>query len=171
MSNHHRPRPWLPHTIRRLSLPILLFWVGVAAITNAAVPQLEVVGEAHNVAQSSPDDPSLQAMKRIGKVFHEFDSDSAAMIVLEGDKPLGNDAHRFYDTLLRNLSNDTKHVEHVQDFWGDPLTAAGSQSTDGKAAYVQVYLAGNQGEALSIESVDAVRDIVAHTPPPAGVKA
>lgn len=110
-------------------------------------------------------------MKRIGKVFHEFDSDSAAMIVLEGDKPLGNDAHRFYDTLLRNLSNDTKHVEHVQDFWGDPLTAAGSQSTDGKAAYVQVYLAGNQGEALSIESVDAVRDIVAHTPPPAGVKA
>lgn len=83
MSNHHRPRPWLPHTIRRLSLPILLFWVGVAAITNAAVPQLEVVGEAHNVAQSSPDDLSLQAMKRIGKVFHEFDSDSAAMIVLK----------------------------------------------------------------------------------------
>ena len=66
---------------------------------------------------------------------------------------------------------DTKHVQHVQDFWGDPLTAAGSQSADGKAAYVQVYLAGNQGESLANESVDAVRDIVAKTPPPAGVKA
>jgi RND superfamily putative drug exporter len=61
-------------------------------------------------------------------------------------------------------------VQHIQDFWGDPLTAAGSQSTDGKAAYVQVYLAGNQGETLSLESVDAVRDIVAHSPPPDGVK-
>ena len=39
-------------------------------------------------------------------------------------------------------------MQHIQDFWGDPLTAAGSQSTDGKAAYVQVYLAGNQGESV-----------------------
>ena len=36
---------------------------------------------------------------------------------------------------------------------------------------MQVYLAGNQGEALANESVDAVRDIVDHTPPPPGVKA
>ena len=44
----------------------------------------------------------------------------------------------------------------MQDFWGDPLTAAGAQSADGKAAYVQVYLAGNMGEALSNESVEQV---------------
>ena len=69
------------------------------------------------------------------------------------------------------MSQDHKHVQHVQDFWGDPLTAAGSQSADGKAAYVQVFLAGNQGEAQSLESVDAVRDIVNHTPAPPGVKA
>jgi len=36
---------------------------------------------------------------------------------------------------------------------------------------VQVYLAGNQGEALSNESVDALRDIVDHSTPPPGVKA
>jgi RND superfamily putative drug exporter len=158
-------------TIRWLSVPIVLFWLVVAAATNVFVPQLEVVGEAHNVALSSPDAPSLQAFKRIGQVFHEFDSDSAAMIVLEGDQPLGADAHRFYDTLIQRMSEDRKHVQHIQDFWGDPLTAAGSQSNDGKAAYVQVYLAGNQGEALSLESVDAIRDIVNHTPPPPGVKA
>lgn len=172
MSDHHvRQQPPLAHTIRRLSVPIILFWLAAAAITNVAVPQLEKVGKEKNVSLSPTDAPSLQAMKRIGHVFHEFDSDSAAMIVLEGDKSLGDDAHRFYDTLIRRLSQDTKHVQHIQNFWGDPLTAAGSQSPDGKAAYVQVYLAGNQGEALSIESVDAVRDIVADTPPPDGVKA
>ncbi|WP_018603082.1 RND family transporter [Mycobacterium sp. 155] len=158
-------------TIRRLSVPIVLFWLAIAAVTNILVPQLEVVGEAHNVALSSPDAPSLQAFKRIGQVFGEFDSDSAAMIVLEGDQPLGADAHAYYDELIRRISQDHKHVQHIQDFWGDPLTAAGSQSQDGKAAYVQVFLAGNQGEALSLESVNAVRDIVNRTPAPPGVKA
>ncbi|OIN80114.1 MMPL family transporter [Mycobacterium malmoense] len=171
MSNHQTSRPFLPHTIRRLSVPILLFWVALAAVTNAAVPQLEDVGKTHNVAMNSPDAPSLQATKRIGQVFREFDSDSSAMVVLEGDQPLGADAHRFYDTMIRKLERDRKHVEHVQDFWGDTLTAAGSQSSDGKAAYVQVFLAGNLGSALANESVGAVRDIVDHTQPPPGVKA
>ena len=71
------------------------------------------------------------------------------MIVLEGDQPLGAEAHRYYDGLVQKLSRDTTHVEHIQDFWGDPLTAAGSQSSDGKAATVQVFLAGNQGESLA----------------------
>ncbi len=171
MSDHHVKRPFIPQAIRRLAVPILLLWVGLAAVTNIAVPQLEKVAEVQNVALSPSDAPSLLATKRIGKVFHEFDSDSAATIVLEGDHPLGADAHHFYDTLIRDLERDKKHVEHVQDFWGDPLTAAGSQSTDGKAANVIVYLAGNQGSALANESVDAVRDIVDHGKPPAGVKA
>ena len=93
------------------------------------------------------------------------------MIVLEGDQPLGDAAHKYYDGLIDKLEADKKHVQHIQDFWGDPLTAPGAQSADGKAAYVQVYLAGNQGESLANESVQAVRDIVANTPPPPGVKA
>lgn len=157
--------------LRRLCVPIVLFWLAVAALTNVLVPQLEEVGEEQNVALSSPDAPSLQAFERIGEVFQEFDSDSAAMVVLEGDQPLGADAHRYYDELVKRFTEDTRHVQHVQDFWGDPLTAAGSQSPDGKAAYVQVFLAGNQGEALSLESVDALRDIIAKTPAPPGIHA
>ena len=162
--------PRVARIIRRLAMPIMLTWLAIAAITNVFGPQLEVVGAAHSVAMSSPDSPSLQAMKRIGRVFDEFNSDSAAMIVLEGQQPLGDDAHRFYDDLVRRLSQDKTHVQHIQDFWGDPLTAGGAQSKDGKAAYVQVYLHGNQGEALSNQSVDAVRDIVNAVTPPPGVK-
>jgi putative drug exporter of the RND superfamily len=172
-NTHQAERPTttdrVARTIRWICVPIVLFWVAIAALTNVLVPQLEVVGEAHNVALSSPDSPSLQAFKRIGEVFHEFDSDSEAMIVLEGDQPLGDAAHRYYDDLIKRVEADTKHVQHVQDFWGDPLTAAGSQSSDGKAAYVQVFLSGNQGEALSLESVDALRDIIAKTPAPPGI--
>ncbi|MDC9016477.1 RND family transporter [Mycobacterium marinum] len=171
MSDQQPTPPRIPHAIRRLAVPIVLLWLALAAITNASVPQLEDVGKTHNVAMNSPDAPSLQATKRIGKVFGEFDSDSSAMVVLEGDNPLGADAHKFYDTLIHKLEQDTKHVEHVQDFWGDTLTAAGAQSTEGKAAYVQVYLTGNLGSAQANESVDAVRDIVEHTQAPPGIKA
>src|SRR5215510_6192111 len=161
----------VPDLIRQYSVLIAVFWLGLAVVTNVFVPQLETVAQAHNVSLSPRDAPSLQASKRIGKVFHEFDSDSAAMIVLEGDQPLGADAHHYYDGLVQKLRQDTKHVQHIQDFWGDPLTAAGSQSADGKAALVQVYLAGNQGESLANESVDSVRRIVDETPPPPGVRA
>jgi RND superfamily putative drug exporter len=171
MSNHNDRRPTVAHTIHRLAVPILLFWLVLAAVPNIFVPQLEEVGRQHNVGLSSPDAPSYQAFKHIGKVFHEFDTDSSAMIVLEGDKPLGADAHRFYDALIRKLEQDKRHVEHIQDFWGDTLTAAGSQSSDGKAAYVQLFLTGNQGEAQANESVDAVRATVDSLPPPPGVKA
>jgi putative drug exporter of the RND superfamily len=172
VSQDQEPRPpRVPHLIRRLALPILLFWIALAALTNIAVPQLEEVGKTHNVALNSPDAPALKAIKRIGQDFHEFDTDSSAMVVLEGEQPLGADAHKFYDEMIRKLEADKKHVQHVQDFWGDTLTAAGSQSTDGKAAYVQVFLAGNQGSALANEGVGAIRDIVAQTQPPSGVKA
>src|SRR5699024_11114388 len=77
----------------------------------------------------------------------------------------------YYGDLISKLHADPEHVQHIQDFWGDPLTAGAVQSSDGKAAYVQVNLAGSQGEVLAIESVDAVRDIVQRTPPPDGVTA
>ncbi|MBS4730252.1 MMPL family transporter [Mycobacterium sp. SM1] len=170
MTEHDAPRFSVPRLLLRFSVPIAAFWLCLAVVTNVYVPQLETVAQAHNVSQSPQDAPALKASKRIGKVFKQFDSDSVAMIVLEGDRPLADDAHHYYDGLMRKLAQDTKHVQHIQDFWGDPLTASGSQSNDGKAALVQVNLAGNQGQSLSNQSVDSVRNIVAHSSPPPGVK-
>ncbi|MCH9700578.1 MAG: MMPL family transporter [Actinomycetia bacterium] len=171
MSNHDGSTPVIPRLIRRLSIPIAIIWLALAALSNALIPPLEEVGRVHNVAQSSKDAPSLIASKRVGEVFGEYDSDSLVTLVLEGDQPLGDDAHRFADVLVDRMEADRAHVQHVQYFWGDPLTAAGSQSSDGKAALIQVYLVGDAGSSQANESVAAVRDIVADTPPPPGVKA
>jgi RND superfamily putative drug exporter len=171
MSNTHiGAHPAIPRMIRLFSVPILLAWLALTVIVNVVVPQLETVGQRHAVSMAPNDAPSMQATKRAGHDFQEFDSNSSAMIVLESDQPLGADAHQFYDGLIQKLEADKKHVEHIQDFWGDPLTAAGAQSADNKGAYVQLYLAGNQGESLANESVDAVRNIVANSPPPPGLK-
>ena len=169
-NRHLGAHPAIPRFIRLFSVPILLAWLATVAFLNVAVPQLEIVGQQHSVSLAPSDAPSLQAMKQIGKNFDEFDSDSSAMILLESDEPLGDEAHDYYDTLIATLRADQVHVQNVQDFWGDPLTASGAQSADNKAAYVQLYLAGNQGESLANESIKAVRDIVANSAPPQGLK-
>ncbi|MGF2951298.1 MMPL family transporter, partial [Mycobacterium sp. THU-M116] len=163
--------PFLPRMIHRMALPIVLVWLGIVVVTNTVAPQLEAVAKNHSVSMSPTDAVSFQSTMRVGSTFKEFNSDSSAMVLLEGDKPLGAAAHRYYDEIVRRLEQDKKHVEHVQDFWSDPLTAAGSQSHDQKAAYVQVYLAGNMGGGLSAESSDAVRKIVNSVPAPPGIKA
>ena len=172
MSNHQlrSSPPFVARTIRRLSLLIILAWVALTLTVTLAVPSLERVGQQHSVPLNAKDSASVRAMTRMGKVFQESDSDSFAMIVLEGQQRLGDDAHSYYAGLVRALRADPQHVEHVQDLWGDRLTAASAQSADGKAAYVQLNLAGNQGTTLGQESVAAVRNIVKKTPPPPGVE-
>src|SRR6185312_6363073 len=148
-----------------------LLWVFVTVVVNVVVPTLEVVGEAHSAPMAPLDAPSMQAMMRLGHNFKEFDSNSTVMIVLESKKrPLGDDAHHYYDNLIRQLRQDREHIQHIQDFWGDRLTAAGAQSADAKGAYVMLNLAGNQGTTLANDSVEAVRKVIAKNPPPGGLK-
>ncbi|MCW2659199.1 MAG: mmpL8 8, partial [Mycobacterium sp.] len=173
MSNAHSAprRPIVPRLIRVLSIPIIVFWVLVAVGLGLLAPSLDAVADKHSVSLAPRSSPAFQGMMNIGHVFKQFDSDSTAMVVLEGQDKLGDSAHGFYNQIVTKLHADRGHVENVQDFWSDPLTAAGSQSPDGKAAYVQVFLVGAQGTSPSHESVAAVRDIVASVPAPSGVKA
>ncbi len=156
--------------IRRLAVPIILGWIGLIVVLTLTVPSLEKVGEMQvgvDVAQGSAvggrDDARRQGLP--GVRFRQLGNDRP------GGRPAarrgGAPVLRRHD---RQARADTKHVQHIQDFWGDPLTSAGAQSEDGKAAYVQVYLAGNMGEALGNESVTAVQKLIAGLSPPPGVK-
>ncbi len=156
--------------IRRLALPIILGWLLVMVALNSVAPQLEVVAAQNAVSMSPSNAPSMQAMADMGRLFEESDSDSMVMIVLKSDHPLGDDAYAYYTDLVDRLEADTDHVRNVQDMWGDPLTEASAESSDGRAVYVQLNLAGNMGETKSNESVAAVRAIVDASSPPPGVE-
>ncbi|AMU37480.1 hypothetical protein A3N98_21525 [Mycobacteroides abscessus] len=165
-------RPIMATIIRRGAVFIILGWLAITVLLTVKVPPLEIVEREHSVSLSPPDAPSVKAMTQMGKVFQESNSESVAVIVLEGEGTLGDDAHKYYDAVIRQLKDDPKHVQHVQDFWGDPLTAGAAQSADGKAAYVQLNLTGRFGQADANESVEAVQKVVRETPGlPPGVKA
>jgi putative drug exporter of the RND superfamily len=167
----HAKRPLFAHTMRLFAVPIILFWAGLTVVVNVFVPQLEVMSEQHSVPLAPMDAPSMQAMMRIGANFKEYKSNSTVMMVLEGQQALGAAAHRYYDDVIKKLEKDHEHIEHIQDFWSDRLTAAGVQSPDAKSSYVLLNLVGNQGETFANESVEAVRKVIADTPEPPGVKA
>ena len=173
MSTHqqHDAPPLAARIIHRFSAPIVLAWLAIAVAVTIGVPSLEQVEKEHSVSLNPTDAPSFKAAKRINEDFKESASGGTAMIVLEGQQPLGDDAHKFYDRLISQLQDDPKHVQHIQNFWNDPLTSAAAQSADGKAVYVQVTLVGNPGDTLGNESVEALRHIVARTPAPPGVTA
>ncbi|WP_459979246.1 MMPL family transporter, partial [Mycobacterium avium] len=163
-------RPRVARIIHRLSVPIILGWLAVAVLITIGVPSLEQVEAEHAVSLSPIGAPSFKAMERLGEDFKETNTGALAMILLEGQQQLGDDAHTYYDRLIRLLENDHRHVQHVQNFWGDPLTRGAAQSQDGKAAYVQVNLNGNAGAAAGDESVAAIRKLVQEASPPPGLK-
>jgi putative drug exporter of the RND superfamily len=169
-TRHHR-RPVFAHSLRIFAVPIILIWIAIAVVLNVIAPQLEVVGELHAAPMAPEDAPSMIAMKRMGANFKEFNSNSTVMVVVEGQQPLGPEAHKYYDEIIRKLRQDPEHIQHIQDFWGDTLTAAGAQSPDGKASYVMLNLAGEQGMTLANEGVQAVRKVIEETPAPPGVQA
>ncbi|BBY21293.1 MMPL/RND family transporter [Mycobacterium stomatepiae] len=170
MSNEPGSRSRIARLIRVMAVPIILFWLLVALGTTLFTPGLGEVAGKHSVPMTPRDATAFKHMMNIGHKFQEFDTDSSAMVVLEGDDKLGDSAHLFYNQIVAKLKA-SKHVQFLQDFWSDPLTAAGSQSPDGKAAYVQVFLDGAQGTTPAHASVAEVRKIVKSVPPPPGVKA
>jgi RND superfamily putative drug exporter len=161
--------PFIARTVRALAPLVILAWLALTVVANvaavgwhwaSAIPSLEHVAERHSVSLMPQDAPSVKGLMRIGQDFKESNSDSSAMIVLEGQQPLDEQAHQYYAQLVQQLRADPTHVEHVQDLWGDRLTSSSVESPDGKAAYVQVNLVGNQGTPAGDQSVAAVRSIV-----------
>ena len=160
-AEHRVRRPFVPRMVRVFAIPIIAFWALLAVSTNTFMPQVERVAEELAGPVVPHYAPSQRALLAIGAKFHESNSTSLAMVVLEANRPLGDVDHQYYDDLVRRFKQDPKHVQYVMDLWGKPITAAGAQSLDGKCTYVLLRLAGDIGQMQANESVSAVRDIVA----------
>lgn len=164
-------RPWYARVVYGFSGLIVMVWLVAVGVLNIVVPQLEKVVDRHAVAFMPNEASSVQALAKMGQYFGQEGTNNFTYVLLEGNAPLGVDAHRYYEALLERLLQDKQHVLSALNLWGDPLLASVNQSTDGKAAYVLVNLTGNLGTAQSLESTRAVRDMIAAFPPPAGIAA
>ncbi len=164
-------RPLYARLLYVLAIPIIVIWLVAAGALNAVVPQLETVIEGHARSFLPDQASSVQAIAKMGDYFGGAGTNNFDYVLLEGDRPLGDAAHRYYSDLLQRIDADTAHVNSSMDLWSNPDLAPANESSDGKAAFVLLNLKGNMGTALAMESTRAVRDIIAGYPPPPGVKA
>jgi putative drug exporter of the RND superfamily len=162
-------RPFIAHTLRRFAPVVVLIWLAFLFVINTVVPQLEPVVDKNREALVPVDAPSVKALHHIGEVFHEGDSNALAFVMMEADHKLDDKDHAYYNDLVKKLRKD-EHVQYVMNLWGEGTTAAGVQSNDAKANFTLIRVAGDIGSTLNDESITAVRDILAHAPPPPGVK-
>ncbi|OBJ79619.1 RND family transporter [Mycobacterium colombiense] len=156
--------------IGRYAVLIVGLWVLAAGVANVAVPQLERVVDSHARSFMPPGAPSAVAAARAAQLFNQTPSNNFVYVVLERDQRLTPQDRRFYDALTTALGSDQRHVYAVTDLWSQPATAAGAQSSDGKAVSVMVRLAGMLGTAQARDSVNTVRGTLHKLSPPAGLQ-
>ena len=165
-------RPRLAKLLRVLAIPIIIFWVLVAVVTNVFVPSLDDTTAANAGPLVARDAPSAQAAIIQGNDFKESDFTSVAVFLLQtNNRKLGEQDHQYYNEVVRRLLDDTKHVASVQDLWGKPVTMSGTQSADAEATTLTVRPVGDLGSSSANESIDEIRKIVADIPKPAGLDA
>ncbi|EFV13322.1 RND family transporter [Segniliparus rugosus] len=161
-------RSLLAKVVRKGSVLVVLAWIAFAVVVNVIAPQIEPVTHDNQGPLVPLDAPSTKALVHIGKVFKESDSNTLAMIVIEGDHKLNQQDHEFYSRLVAELKKDKKHVQYIMDMWNRGFTAPGVQSSDGKASFTLVRAAGDMGSTLSDESSVAIRETVERMKPPPG---
>ncbi len=153
----------------RYAILVVGLWVLVAGVANLAVPQLERVVDSHARSFMPPTAPSAVAAARAAQLFNQTPSNNFVYVVLERNQRLTPPDRQFYDALTTTLGSDRRHVYAVTDLWSQPATAAGAQSSDGRAVSVMVRLAGMLGTAQARDSVNAVRATAQQLSPPAGL--
>lgn len=154
----------------RYAILVVGLWVLVAGVANLAVPQLERVVDSHARSFMPPTAPSAVAAARAAQLFNQTPSNNFVYVVLERNQRLTPPDRQFYDALTTTLGSDRRHVYAVTDLWSQPATAAGAQSSDGRAVSVMVRLAGMLGTAQARDSVNAVRATAQQLSPPAGLE-
>ena len=91
-----------------------------AVLVNVVAPQLEVVGEMHSAPMAPEDAPSMQAMKRMGANFGEFNSNSTVMVIIEGQQPWARMRTATTTRSSGSYARTPAHIQHIQDFWVTP---------------------------------------------------
>ncbi len=160
----------LSRLVGRYAVLIVGLWIVAAGVTNVVVPQLERVVDSHARTFMPADAPSSIAASRAAQLFGQKPSNNFIYVVLERDQRLAPRDRQFYDALTASLRSDPGHVAAVTDLLSQPATAAGAQSSDGRAVSVMVRLTGMLGTSEARHSVDAVRATVARLSPPSGLR-
>ncbi|WP_020667000.1 RND family transporter [Amycolatopsis nigrescens] len=147
--------------VTRHAVPVILFWVALAAGLNFAIPQIEQVIAERSAPFVPVTADSVRATGEVAERFHEDGTQALAFVVLTNDNGLTGADRGYYDLLAGRLRADTGHVASVQDINVRPALKDAVSSKDGKSLYLPVGLHGTIGAPEVAENLRAVREAAA----------
>ncbi|MDF3340962.1 MMPL family transporter [Mycolicibacterium septicum] len=134
-------------------------WLGLGVVLAMLFPQLETVVKHQSLDPIPRDVASFQTLDRMGRAFGEEGSTTMVVVAMENPDGLTQAVRERYAAMVSALRADSENVSLVQDLLADPVTARQATSTDGKAWYLPVGIAGTLGGPRAAESVESVRGI------------
>src|SRR3984957_14039227 len=141
-------RPRLAKLLRVLAIPIIIFWVLAAVVTNVFVSNLDDVTADNAGPLVARDAPSAQAAIRQGNDFGESNYTSVAVLMLETKgRKLGAQDHQYYNEVVKRLLDATRPVAAVQSLGRKPVPVSGSQSADAEATTLTIRPTGDLGSS------------------------
>lgn len=148
-------RPWLT----------VLAWIGIAAVLNVAVPQLETVVARDATSFVPESTAAARGFEVMDDAFGSGEAASFAFVVVErreGRLTAGDLA--WYGTLADRLRAGSEHVADVQDAVSQPSLEQALVSSDRQAAYLPVAIRHPLGSPEAAEDVEFLRTSAGQAP-------
>lgn len=148
-------RPWLT----------ALAWIGIAAVLNVAVPQLETVVARDATAFVPENTAAGRGFEVMDDALGSGEAASFAFVVVERrEGRLTADDLAWYGTLADRLRAGSEHVADVQDAVSQPSLEQALISPDRQAAYLPVAIRHPLGRPEAAEDVEFLRTSAGHAP-------
>jgi RND superfamily putative drug exporter len=151
---------WIGRVVVRRPLFVIAAWIALAVALFLVFPPLAKIAGEKPPEFLPSDAPVLVANNAMIKEFNESDSQNSLLVVLSNDNGLGPTEEAVYRKLVDNLRADHQSVVMLQDFIGTPALRDVVTSTDHKAWYLPVGLAGELATPAAGESYKKAVEIV-----------
>jgi len=149
---------------------VILFWVGLVAVLNIAIPQLERTVAEHSAPFIPGNIAAAQTLRQMSEQFGVPSSSAIGSVVLVNENGIGAAEETVYRQLVSALRADTDDVAYVLDTYDNDALRGIALSPDGKAINLVVAATGDVGSTKAHANTMAIRHILRSLPTPAGVE-
>lgn len=153
-------RPWL----------LIGFWVGVLAVLNLCIPQLERTVAEHSVSLLPEKVPTVQVISEMSRDFGTPNSSGLGSLVLVNEHGISDADRQVRRQLVDKLRADTNNVAYVMDSSSEDAATDIGLSPDGQAINLPLAATGDAGSVTANKNTTEIRAIADNLPKPPGLR-
>lgn len=149
---------------------VIGFWVALAGLLNALIPQLEQTVAAHSAPFMPANIQAAKTLREMSNAFGVPQSSAIGSVVLVDESGISAADEALYRNVVTTLARDSANVAYVLDAYDNPQLRGIAVSPDHKAINLVVAGTGDVGSTRAHQNTIAMRDQLKALPKPPGVE-